>query len=159
MNRLPSPWTPHRMKMLKYLWPTELSAAQIAVQIGVVTRNAVIGKARRLGLSLKVKPLKVITDEARLRKLWLSPFVRLTHICHVFGCGASTVYAKAHEMRLGQRPKYIGPKTVAQTVERMIPVKAQSEIIGCKCVAQFCRCLAVPGAMVCYAHGSGEVRV
>src|SRR3954469_22576919 len=44
-------WTDERVELLKKLWQDGLSASQIAKQLGGVTRNAVIGKVHRLGLS------------------------------------------------------------------------------------------------------------
>ncbi len=44
-------WTPEREEMLKQLWQQGLSASRIAQELGNTTRNAVIGKAHRLGLS------------------------------------------------------------------------------------------------------------
>lgn len=44
-------WTDERVTTLKKLWLEGLSASQIAKQLGGVTRNAVIGKVHRLGLS------------------------------------------------------------------------------------------------------------
>ncbi|MEM9630843.1 MAG: GcrA family cell cycle regulator [Pseudomonadota bacterium] len=44
-------WTNERVEQLKKLWIEGLSASQIASQLGGVTRNAVIGKIHRLGLS------------------------------------------------------------------------------------------------------------
>jgi GcrA cell cycle regulator len=44
-------WTDERVELLKKLWSDGLSASQIAAEIGHVTRNAVIGKVHRLGLS------------------------------------------------------------------------------------------------------------
>jgi GcrA cell cycle regulator len=44
-------WTDERVELLKKLWSDGLSASQIAAQMGGVTRNAVIGKVHRLGLS------------------------------------------------------------------------------------------------------------
>ena len=44
-------WTDERVELLKKLWGEGLSASQIAGRIGSVTRNAVIGKVHRLGLS------------------------------------------------------------------------------------------------------------
>ena len=44
-------WTDERVELLKKLWSDGLSASQIAGEIGNVTRNAVIGKVHRLGLS------------------------------------------------------------------------------------------------------------
>jgi GcrA cell cycle regulator len=44
-------WTNERTVLLKKLWQDGLSASQIARQLGGATRNAVIGKVHRLGLS------------------------------------------------------------------------------------------------------------
>ena len=51
-------WTEERVEILKKLWAEGLSAAQIANKIGGVTRNAVIGKVHRLGLSGRATPAK-----------------------------------------------------------------------------------------------------
>jgi GcrA cell cycle regulator len=48
-------WTDERVELLKKLWNDGLSASQIAGEIGSVTRNAVIGKVHRLGLSGRAK--------------------------------------------------------------------------------------------------------
>ena len=47
-------WTEERVELLKKLWAEGLSASQVAKQLGGVTRNAVIGKVHRLGLSGRV---------------------------------------------------------------------------------------------------------
>ena len=44
-------WTDERVDLLRKLWSEGLSASQIAAELGGVTRNAVIGKIHRLGLS------------------------------------------------------------------------------------------------------------
>src|ERR1700749_3350562 len=49
-------WTEDRVAALKKLWLEGLSASQIAKQLGGVTRNAVIGKVHRLGLSGRATP-------------------------------------------------------------------------------------------------------
>ena len=49
-------WTEERVSLLKKLWLEGLSASQIAKQLGGVTRNAVIGKVHRLGLSGRATP-------------------------------------------------------------------------------------------------------
>lgn len=48
-------WTDERVELLKKLWSDGLSASQIAAELGSVTRNAVIGKVHRLGLSGRAK--------------------------------------------------------------------------------------------------------
>ena len=52
-------WTEERIELLRTLWTEGLSASQIADRLGEVTRNAVIGKAHRLGLSGRPSPVKV----------------------------------------------------------------------------------------------------
>lgn len=44
-------WTDERVELLKKMWNEGQSASQIAKELGGVTRNAVIGKVHRLGLS------------------------------------------------------------------------------------------------------------
>ncbi len=44
-------WTEERVEILKKMWAEGQSASQIAKELGGVTRNAVIGKVHRLGLS------------------------------------------------------------------------------------------------------------
>jgi len=48
-------WTDERVELLKKLWSDGLSASQIAGELGGITRNAVIGKVHRLGLSGRAK--------------------------------------------------------------------------------------------------------
>lgn len=48
-------WTDERVSLLQKLWSEGLSASQIATQLGGVSRNAVIGKIHRLGLSGRAK--------------------------------------------------------------------------------------------------------
>ncbi len=66
-------WTDERVDLLKKLWGEGQSASQIAKELGGVTRNAVIGKVHRLGLSNRAgatpaktaekKPAKAKTEE------------------------------------------------------------------------------------------------
>ena len=48
-------WTDERVELLKKLWADGLSASRIAAELGGITRNAVIGKVHRLGLSGRAK--------------------------------------------------------------------------------------------------------
>ena len=50
-------WSHNRVEQLKKLWEAGLSASQIAAELGNVSRNAVIGKVHRLGLSGRAKSL------------------------------------------------------------------------------------------------------
>lgn len=54
MAEPPMSWTDERVELLKKMWVEGQSASQIAKELGGVTRNAVIGKVHRLGLSNRV---------------------------------------------------------------------------------------------------------
>jgi len=60
-------WTDERVELLKKLWGEGLSASQIAGRIGAVTRNAVIGKVHRLGLSGRATTSRMKTHRPRPR--------------------------------------------------------------------------------------------
>jgi len=51
-------WTDERVDLLKKLWGEGRTAAEIAKELGGVTRNAVIGKAHRLKLSGRASPIQ-----------------------------------------------------------------------------------------------------
>lgn len=46
------PWTDDQVALLRQYWGTGKSASDIAAMLGGMSRNAVIGKAHRLGLSV-----------------------------------------------------------------------------------------------------------
>ncbi len=58
-------WTDERVELLKKLWADGLSASQIAAELGGITRNAVIGKVHRLGLSGRAKSPSSTTPRPR----------------------------------------------------------------------------------------------
>src|SRR5262245_35373691 len=60
-------WNDERVELLKKLWAEGLSASQIAGRLGNVTRNAVIGKVHRLGLSGRATTTRLKTHRPRLR--------------------------------------------------------------------------------------------
>ncbi|MEA3538998.1 MAG: GcrA family cell cycle regulator, partial [Pseudomonadota bacterium] len=55
-------WTDERIETLRSLWEKGLTASQIADKLGNVSRNAVIGKAHRLGLKARPSPVKGDSD-------------------------------------------------------------------------------------------------
>lgn len=57
-------WTDERIERLKTLWTEGVTASQIAEELGGVSRNAVIGKAHRLGLQARPSPVKANEPEA-----------------------------------------------------------------------------------------------
>ena len=61
-------WTEERVSELKKLWAEGHSASQIAKRLGSVTRNAVIGKVHRLGLSGRATPSRPVKRPPRLAR-------------------------------------------------------------------------------------------
>ena len=59
-------WTKSKIDKLSTLWSKGIPAREIAEKLGNVSRNAVIGKANRLGLSKKLKEKKVIKDNKEI---------------------------------------------------------------------------------------------
>lgn len=51
-------WTDERIDQLKQMWEKGMTASQIAEELGGVSRNAVIGKAHRLGLQSRPSPVR-----------------------------------------------------------------------------------------------------
>ncbi len=57
-------WTEERIEKLTKMWEGGATASQIADELGGVSRNAVIGKAHRLGLKARPSPVKANDKEA-----------------------------------------------------------------------------------------------
>ena len=61
-------WTDERIATLKRMWEGGSTASQIADELGGVSRNAVIGKAHRLGLKSRPSPVKANEKKAAVKK-------------------------------------------------------------------------------------------
>ena len=57
-------WPQDRTDKLKVLWAEGLSARDIAAQLGGITRNAVLGRVHRLGIS-KTRPARVAREKQK----------------------------------------------------------------------------------------------
>lgn len=63
-------WNEERVDLLKKLWSEGLSCSVMAMRLGGVTRNAVIGKVHRLGLSGRVTTQRMkYRKRARAKKI------------------------------------------------------------------------------------------
>jgi GcrA cell cycle regulator len=60
-------WTDERVELLKKMWGDGQSASQIAKELGGVTRNAVIGKVHRLGLSNRATGSAATKSESKAK--------------------------------------------------------------------------------------------
>src|SRR5712692_3142417 len=93
-------WTDERVETLKKLWTDGLSASQIAVQLGGITRNAVIGKVHRLGVSGRAKsPSSAGPRKARTR----SDMLRVSRP----SMRGNTALAHAYEIEVEAEPELI----------------------------------------------------
>ena len=61
-------WTEERIDRLKAMWTKGATASQIAEELGGVSRNAVIGKAHRLGLESRPSPVKAGEEKEKKAK-------------------------------------------------------------------------------------------
>jgi GcrA cell cycle regulator len=93
-------WTDERIERLKKMWSDGATASQIADELGGVSRNAVIGKAHRLGLDARPSPVK--PGEEKEKK-------------------AAPAAASAKAAPKAEAP---APPTAAQKEERIAPVAA-----------------------------------
>jgi len=94
-------WTDERVELLKKLWSDGLSASQIAGELGGITRNAVIGKVHRLGLSGRAKSPSA--GVARPRKARAPGMMRVPRSA----IRGNTALAHAYEHDLEPEPELI----------------------------------------------------
>jgi len=66
-------WTDERIERLKSMWTEGATASQIAEDLGGVSRNAVIGKAHRLGLESRPSPVKPGEEKEKKAKAAPAP--------------------------------------------------------------------------------------
>jgi len=106
------PWTPEMLAELRRLWHAGVSGTKIGLTLGM-TKNAIIGKARREGLpprdgrfaaDLATKP---VTDEQRetIRSLWLTHSV--PQIRAIMRIGWRRVIAIAADLGLPSRAELV----------------------------------------------------
>jgi len=92
-------WTDDRVEQLKKLWEAGLSASQIAAELGNVTRNAVIGKVHRLGLSGRAKsPSTAVPRQRKVR-----PAQQMMRVSRPMSRG-NTALAHAFEVEMEPDP-------------------------------------------------------
>ena len=97
-------WTDERVELLKKLWSDGLSASQIAAELGGITRNAVIGKVHRLGLSGRAKSASASAGAPRPRKPRSA-----THMLRIGrpAIRGNTALAHAYEIETEAEPELI----------------------------------------------------
>ncbi|GLK81704.1 GcrA family cell cycle regulator [Methylopila turkensis] len=168
-------WTDERVELLKKLWADGLSASQIAAELGGVTRNAVIGKVHRLGLSGRAKSAP--SAAPRLRKPAASPSHRVSAPIAATAARApqSATYATRGATALAAAP-VMEARTIAAPAPRVVPVQlVETQPIVCENVTimelrenmcrwplgdpsqpdfRFCGGRCTPGQAYCAHHAS-----
>jgi GcrA cell cycle regulator len=158
-------WTDERVELLKKLWSQGLSASQIAAELGGgVTRNAVIGKVHRLGLSGRAK--NPPAQAARPRKPTRTPSHPLTHNGGAVGAGQPQVrgnLALAPKTTPAPAPMvHIAPQPVQEVVVPMSERVTIMELRESMCRwphgdpttpdFRFCGAKSPPGTPYCTYH-------
>ncbi len=99
MTSVTMTWTDERVELLKKLWADGLSASQIAAELGGITRNAVIGKVHRLGLSGRAKSPSSASPRPR------KP--RQSHMMRMPRARGNTALAYAYDLDVEAEPEPI----------------------------------------------------
>ena len=113
-------WTDERVELLKKLWAEGLSASQIAGRLGGVTRNAVIGKVHRLGLSGRATSSR--SSSPRPRRMHVPRANRAPSL--MFGTRGNTALKPSYEEELELSP--------APLRELVIPLNERASILTLK---------------------------
>jgi GcrA cell cycle regulator len=99
-------WTEERIERLKKMWHDGATASQIADELGGVSRNAVIGKAHRLGLEARPSPVKPGEEKDTPKKAAKAPASRAARPAK---SEASAAAAHAADVAPGDAPPGAGP--------------------------------------------------
>jgi len=129
-------WTEDRIQRLRELWLEGMTASQIADELGGVSRNAVIGKAHRIGLKARpIEPLDVASGASvpavdLVQYRWRNgprylhtDCNRILHAACAIAAvrsGSQTPYVPAHDLvdSLVAFTRYVGPSSNAGRVGR-----------------------------------------
>jgi len=119
-------WTDDRVELLKKLWSDGLSASQIAAEHGGISRNSVIGKVHRLGLSGRAKNPSVSVPRQRKPRSH-GTLMRIARP----GIRGNTALAPLHSYE----PE-LEPEPEPELIENIVPIGQRCSILElteCKC--------------------------
>jgi GcrA cell cycle regulator len=111
-------WTEERVALLKKLWQDGLSASQIAGELGSVTRNAVIGKVHRLGMSGRGQPTSTIKRQRRAAAP-TSSMRRLRSTTSIGGLALQAEYEVVEQPHYRQRRDVVVPIAKRLSIEKL----------------------------------------
>ncbi|WP_029063904.1 GcrA family cell cycle regulator [Labrenzia sp. DG1229] len=118
-------WTNERVELLKKLWSDGLSASQIAGELGGVTRNAVIGKVHRLGLSGRAKTSNSSAKPRRPRTSTVSPGSSPKRAPQQ----PQSIGATALKADIDQAPVVAVKPTLERLPELVVPISQRASIL------------------------------
>ncbi|WP_071795562.1 GcrA family cell cycle regulator [Natronohydrobacter thiooxidans] len=112
-------WTDERVELLKKMWNEGHSASTIAKELGGVTRNAVIGKVHRLGLSNRNGPEteeapKAVAEAPKPEPVAAAPAAPVVNL-------AQAKAERAAQAKAAEAPKAEAPEPQAYTPRPIIP--------------------------------------
>jgi len=108
-------WTDERVETLKKLWAEGHSASRIAAELGGITRNAVIGKVHRLGLSGRAKSPSSAAPRPRKPRA-------AAHMLRISRPSIRGNTALAHAFELDMEPE-------AQPIDNVIPIGQRRSLL------------------------------
>jgi GcrA cell cycle regulator len=165
MGEQSTTWTPARIGMLQELWGSGLSAKEIAVRLGSgITRNAVIGKAHRLGLSSRPSPIKRVAEKtggtAIMKTRASSP--KAMGLRRDVTVGSGTYNAARAMFREESEPRRVrsADGSASQRIFKSSQTATQAQAQQCRWPLgdplkpgfRFCEHTAIPGLSYCYDH-------
>ena len=114
-------WTDERIDRLKSMWTKGATASQIAEELGGVSRNAVIGKAHRLGLESRPSPVKPGEEKEKKAKAPPAPKAAKPTTAAAPKAAAPAPQPKEPSAEASRRPVSAGmapqPKTGETTIQ------------------------------------------
>lgn len=145
-------WTEQRVEILRQLWGQGQTASQIAAILGGVTRNAVIGKAHRLGLTARPSPIKRDASKPVEAKRRVAPSIAMPKPQPILRGAVLPSHAKIEERR--PDPNLNRPSMTARFGKNIAGRASCSWPIGDPKTADFHFCGETnePGRPYCSTH-------
>ncbi len=145
-------WTDERVELLKKLWGEGLSASQIAGRLGAVTRNAVIGKVHRLGLSGRATTSRMKSHRPRARIANAKRAVK-SRFAQIGNPALRALYQPDAEPYVPPAEEMVIPLAERKTIQTLVECSCRWPI-GDPQMADFhfCGKNKVPGLPYCEVH-------
>jgi len=123
-------WTDERVELLRQLWLDGRSASQISAQLGLgVTRNAVIGKVHRLGLSGRTKSSAPAAPRVRQRT---APLHRPSVVHRSSGVGRGVGHAVRGNTALALDTEHLMDMEPVAFDDVVVPISLRVSIVELK---------------------------